>query len=143
MATVTMRVDVTGAKRKLAAFRQRAVAVADQALSEEAGLDARDFQAIPYPPPPEQTRYRRTFRLKRSYRKYRGARTGTSVEWGIVNTATSQRGTHYASYVIGDDDNPQASHMAYWWKAVDEYKKRAPRKAARIRRQLIQLWKGL
>ncbi|RMD64626.1 hypothetical protein D6833_04140 [Candidatus Parcubacteria bacterium] len=51
-----------------------------------------------YPPPPVGSRYKRTFRLKRSWKIRRAGKTG----YMIMSDARDKRGRRYTRYVVGD-----------------------------------------
>lgn len=122
MANKTL-VEVTGLKeliQRMSAFP--ATLAAKLAVTMSAALNVLWEKVPPYPPPPQDSSYRRTGTLGRSL----GSSEGGGVSGGEPSIYTVRKlgggnmegkfGTNleYAPYVIGEDSQSQA-HVGRWW----------------------------
>lgn len=128
MSTWTIRVDVSGARRKIRAYKRSVIPTCDGALNVWAKETARVLKSTPYPPKRPGQRYVRTGRMASSWGRKRTKRTQHNVEYAITNKATAPRGQTYPSYVVGDKQGRQAwMHRGRWWVAQIKVGDRVPR----------------
>lgn len=136
--TFQIKVDVSQAVKRIGSLRRALPDIVDRAMMQEHEEMRAEFERTPYPPPPANSKYIRTYTLKGSWGKRRTQKTSTYIEWAITNTATSPRGIHYASYPVGDEKGRQAwMHAGRWWVAVDMRGQRIERLKRAIKDAII------
>lgn len=123
---------------KMAAFPEKLNAVNQSGM--QASLLVLQENAPPYPPPPQDSTYRRTGSLGRTLgSSMSGGKSGTPdifVTKKLGNGIEGRFGTNlnYAPYVIGDDTQA-AVHAGRWWTMKDI--------AEKSQEKILKIWDGI
>lgn len=126
--TFHVRVDVSGAKRKLRAYQRSVILTVDGAMNVWGKETARELKGTPYPPKRPGQKYVRTGLLANKWGRKRTKRTRRNVEYAITNAARGKHGQVYPSYVVGDKQGRQAwMHRGRWWVVQIKVGGRIPR----------------
>jgi hypothetical protein len=85
----------------------------------------REVRSTPYPPPPENSKYARTYILKTSW----GIRKIKPLTYRLDNLAGIRKGNPYAGLVVGDEKGQGQAymHVGRWWKIADKVKEFVPK----------------